>query len=473
MLSIAMWTVALVAVLGLIAGLRQQRGNWNGSAVLVFVMAWVLNAPSLIASLTGYVIIRYEAAVQSNVRRLFGADDQIKNYLVLALALLAGCLAYRAVRRGRAPLHGVAVVALALCVTANLSNPNSGEPIFSSGAAALVAVFIAAAVLPKGPEAYLGAATFGVTFTAASALMAVLKPEMGTYDCRQDKCGPLDTLIPGVAESENALALALVVALPFVYLAFRGRVRFTLTACVSLMIYLSGNRTSLAAVAIVIALILVLKPGAATREAGRNVIAYCSIAALALVGLVLPHMSFVTPTTFTTRGYLWELGLRIVNQEAPWTGMGAAGWQHLFDRGLIARPSIYSAHNQWVDVQYAGGFLGLALFCWWLALIVRGGRSDPRALALILAPALAIGLTERAWAFGIPDWLTWSVLATMLAVGGTMRTEAVLLTDDLKPGGAVRAGHRSVGDALDGVRRRGALDHSMIPHGREVCRRAP
>ncbi|MBJ7357263.1 O-antigen ligase family protein [Nocardioides sp.] len=427
MLTAAMWTLAAISTVGLIAGLRQQQSRWNVTAVFVLAFAWVVNAPSFIGAITGRFVIRYDPTVQADVRLLLDANTTVRNYLLAAITALAVGLILWALPR-RPEIRSTGLLALALCLLTNISNAGIGLPVVTPGSICLVAVLVATMLLPRGRTMWLGPAVFGVTMVIASAVLAAVDPARATYLCRTDKCGPLGVLITGVTQSENALALALALSFPFVYLAFTGRVRLVLTTCVLTMIYLSGNRTALVAVVPALLLIPLLRPANETRYPAGETFGRLFIGALAVIGLALPFAPWIDQNSFTTRGYLWTVALERLSNE-PWLGFGASGWARLVQEGAIGQAAIYSAHNQWIDVLYAGGIVGLALFALWLYFLVREGRTEVRVLTFVLAPALAAGITERPWSFGLPDWLTWSVLAVMLTAGRDESTAAA----DLEP----------------------------------------
>ena len=106
-------------------------------------------------------------------------------------------------------------------------------------------------------------------------------------------------------------------------------------------------------------------------------------------------------------------------------GNGAIGWQHIRQAGLIDFSATYSVHNQWLQVMYGGGLVGLGLLIAALALLVKQAGAQYRpVVGCVLAPVLCLAITERPWAIDYLDWLIWALPGALLcvprtSVGGT------------------------------------------------------
>jgi O-antigen ligase len=231
------------------------------------------------------------------------------------------------------------------------------------------------------------------------------------------KCGPLGVLYPGAAESENALGLILALATPFVYLAFEGRARIWLTGYIVFMAIMTGSRTSQVAVVATVVLLVLVRPSLERTDdirRGRRTVGW-AVGASCFVGVVAPF--WVTdPGSLTQRGYVWSVA-RHAWDAAPWFGNGSKAWSTLADTGVISPAAVYSAHNELLDTLFVAGLCGAIVFMAFLVFLLRSPEPGRRtALYAIVLPALIAGVTERPWSFSGIDWLSWSLLAAVLAV---------------------------------------------------------
>lgn len=456
---------ALVGALLLLAAIRQHRDTWDLSATFVFVIGWVVNSASVLALTSGHYVERFDPAQQTTVRELVGGDGRFYTFAIVAGGAFAGFVLLRRLPF-RPRLHASALVALVISVLANLSNTFSELPVVTLGAVFMALVLLTAAFLPTGEGARLGAAVFGLSMSTASMAFTAYNPDSATRPCTLAKCGPLDVLVNGLTVSENALALVMALALPFMVLAFRGRLRLFAVLHTVGVVWVTGSRTSLVAVAVTLLAVLVFRPTAGPRPRSRDTVARTAIVCTAAVAFLLPRYT-VDNQAFSLRGYLWDLAQARVGEESPWFGLGSQAWSHLAtDTSLIHAGAIYSPHNQWLELQYALGWLGVVLLVVWLVALVRENRDDVRQLAVVLIPALVIGATERAWSFGLPDWLVWALVALILMKGsGQDLGVHEPLVADARGVGDRRRQVRLAGDplALDGrldSPRRGA-DHAV------------
>jgi len=182
------------------------------------------------------------------------------------------------------------------------------------------------------------------------------------------------------------------------------------------MVLATGSRSSLFAVAATLLVLVALRP-TFDRPLGPESATTVRVLALigVLVGAVLPFMSF-DATSFTGRVGLWELAKQQL-AESPWVGLGGKAWSANLDSGLITADQAYAVHNQWLDVGYATGMLGVALFLILWIVAVRSGGSPTSALGLvILIPVIYLGVFERPITFTSLDVFTWIFPALFLAL---------------------------------------------------------
>lgn len=444
-LPLAMAGSAVVGAALLLHLFRHHRHEWNLTATFIFAVGWAVNSASVLALWYGSYAMTTDPTTGFPVRTLQTTGTALYGYAIAAGVV--GCLlvTLMALSRGAPRWAGtscrprgggnvVSLIALVLCVWLALVDPS-----LSVGTVFIVAAFAAAVVLKPGRGAWLGAAAFTLSLMVASSVFTLARPFDGARPCLGvSKCGPLDALVQGVTFSENALALAAALGLPFVYLAFEGRWRFAALGYGFVFIWLTGSRTSLFALGALLLVLLLVRPGSEPTPT-RRVAARCAIGVGIALSAVVPFTPWVDAESFSLRGHLWEIATAAW-ADSPWFGYGAGGWGKLYtERGLIEAGAIYSPHNQWLEVTFAGGLVGITLFAWWLITAVRAGRSNIQRTALILVPALVVGITERPWSFGLPDWLTWALLA-------------VCLGQDLGVHEPLVSGARGVGDAGREVR---------------------
>lgn len=410
MLSATMLAMSAVGIVVLAAGLRQQKTHWNLTASYVLGVGLVVNSAAAIAIYQGRYAIVYDPFEGYNVRVLRTAESPLFGYAIAAATVLSlMVLAYRLAQRQ--PLRAPALLAAALSAVMTLANDWAGSlPSASIGSAFMLAVLLGASTLTPGKGAWLGAATLMLVIAIASGLFTAWRPDDGARPCGLDKCGQLDVLIQGLTSSENAFALLIALALPFAWYAFDGAVRTWALLYGLVWLALIGSRTSLVACGAFLLLLLALRFRATAHTA-----AHAALGVGVIVSLTLPWLSFIEPDTFSLRGTVWALARQRV-QDAWLLGYGADDWPKLVEQGYIPSGAVYSPHNQWLEVAYAAGLVGVVVFTFWLRAIIRAGAADDiRRTAVLLFPALVVGTTERAWSFGLPDWLTWALVAICLA----------------------------------------------------------
>jgi O-antigen ligase len=280
----------------------------------------------------------------------------------------------------------------------------------------LLAMLLAISVAQPGRPAFLGAAAVCLTYAFLSALQASVHPTYAFRTCRSDKCGPGGVLYSGAFSNENVLGLVLALSIPFVWLALR-RARIIVIGYVTAMVLLTGSRTALLAAAAALLALVVLRPspqraGTVAAAPVRQIQAIFGVAVIALLGAILPLLASVT-SGIGDRTYFWRIALDGIGR-SPLIGNGGAAWPRLYQSGEIPISASYSPHNQWLDVLYASGFIGLAVFVGLLCHLLLRTAYLVTAAATILIPVLAASILERPWSFAINDVLTFTLLAALL-----------------------------------------------------------
>lgn len=262
------WATAFMAIVALVsagavwAQRDTVRAEWTDATSFVLIVGWATIAGYSVGILTGETQLDHVDGMEVLSYGPFAGQ-------LLQLALPVACASsavfiLRAFHRREASLAPAGLLALAVWVLGALNNATSGQPVVSWGLLTTGVVLAAATLLEPGRGAILGAGLLGVSVAVASGLAGFLNWSVATRACRFDKCGPLGVLFRGVTGNENALAMLLAMSLPFVLLTFRGRARLLLPAFLAGMVWVTGSRSSWAAVAAVLAVAAVCRP----REVG-------------------------------------------------------------------------------------------------------------------------------------------------------------------------------------------------------------
>ncbi|MFF4039590.1 O-antigen ligase family protein [Streptomyces sp. NPDC001816] len=415
-----------VGTLCLITALHSavRAGDWNITAVFIIALGWLMNLPDLALAWSGKA--SFVTDVFGNKLLLHAVANpyfSALRWMLIVIILLTVALAFwRGVSTKWRGIHYITVSALLLHIAIVFSTGLNHGKMFSAAQMGLAAALVVCAVLPTGRGAPLGAGVFGVTLAIFSGLAAAVRPEWAVEPCRDDKCGPLGFLYRGVLGHENALGITLALALPYVYLGFRGKVRFVLTLYVAGMAALTGSRTALIAVTVTILALTILQPRHGTSADWWRLRAAWAIVASGLVtGFVLPMMESYSHT-YTGRGYLWSVAYQKVDS-APVIGFGRDALLGLSQEHI--NPLIYSIHNQLLDTRFMAGWIGFLLFLGILAAMVQNAAGSQRvAMLTVLTAPIYIGITERPWSLAELNGLTFSLLAAILCSAEAMEGRA-------------------------------------------------
>ncbi len=409
---------ALVALGLLVPAVKRARaaGDLDASTALTLALGWVVSLPIVIVAFSGGLVRRLDTARE--LVPVLPSWYEPAAYLSLALVLaLAMVLLVRRLisETRRVTIHTAGLIAIVLWAVAWLASGLNGGPVLSLSGVTLLGCLVAATVLPRGRGACVGAGLFGVTLAAASGLLAAMRFDVASVACRDDCV--LGAALTGVFANENLLATALVAALPFVYLGFRGRTRWWLVGYVAGMAVATGSRGAILTVVILLAALLVVRPRLdADRPApARTAFAGLVLAAALLASVYIVQNDWTSSTqSLDDRPALWTVASEY-RQEAPLFGYGPEKWETLYyETGEIPRSAQHSAHNQWVDVVFNAGWIGAALLAGMMvAMLWSAGPARP-AVLIVLATVLMIGTTERAWLIGAADFVSFSLIALIL-----------------------------------------------------------
>lgn len=82
--------------------------------------------------------------------------------------------------------------------------------------------------------------------------------------------------------------------------------------------------------------------------------------------------------------------------------------------GALGNAAAHSPHNQSLDIHFTAGPVRILLFLVLQLSLITRTRGNLSVLCLVLIPVWANGITERPWAVGSSDFLTFSYLAALL-----------------------------------------------------------
>jgi O-antigen ligase len=354
-------------------------------------------------------------------------------YLIMVLSVLLVAVAsttlLQAVRRKVAfnVFNPAAVLALALVVISCLSTIINGDNPIRPATAVFVVVVAACTVAPRGVGIHVGIGTCCVIAAIASGFAIAVHKDFSVVPCVGDKCGILDFNFRGIFHHENAFAMFLALAMPFVYIAFASWEGPLLAAYLLGLILLAGSRTSSAAAVLTFVVLILVRPN--IRRAAwapvRTVLLYLLLALAFVVGLALPF--FTNDATFLNdRGHMWMLARDQLSDPPTFAiGTGMLGWQHVRDSALVHISSGYAVHNQWLHVLYTTGLVGLLLFvAVMVVLIWRAGRTYSLVIGCVLLPVFVLAVTERPWPIDSADWVMWVVPGALLSYPAAKRLSA-------------------------------------------------
>ena len=432
---------ALLALGLLIPSLKRARtaGDLDSSTALTLGMGWLISLPVVLAVISGDLVRRPDVFGEL-VLILPGWYLGATRFAMVLAAALAVLLALRQVTSARVPVHVAALFAVLLWTIAHLASGLHGERLISLAGVVLLVCLMAATVLPGGRGACLGAGIFGVTLAITSGALAVFRYDDVFVPCRE-QCTVLGASLTGALPNENLLAVALTAAIPFAYLGFRGAARYWFIFYLAAMAIATTSRTAIVASVLIVTALLIVRPHI---DAARVTFGRAAVAGVLLVGALFASV-YVTqhdwnPSELTDRPHLWEVATAYLH-ESPAFGYGPEKWTELYRSSEIPRAAQRSAHNQWMDVLFVAGWVGAALFVSMLAAVLWWSGHARPGVMVALATILMIGTTEGMWAIGTLDWVSFSLVALILA-GSPKET----VTSDT--GAGARASSRSFMPAL-------------------------
>lgn len=433
-------TVLIIGILTLLSlipwaiALRRARvfGDWDLTSTLVLLIGVLANLPA-----TAYTIVTGRAEHLDPLgNTVIGFPGWVNRIGVIANGLmLLVCVLFIAGRllAGRARVNVAPLIATVIVLALAASDALHGQPLWTPRQLTLLAVLLAASVARPGRSALLGGAAVVMVYSVLGGIESFVEPATVVRACRSDNpCGELGILYAGVFPNENIFSLLVVASIPFVWLGLRGWVRVPLVFYLAFVAVATGSfLASVTAIATVVLLALLRprlpdQPDPAPKASGapgRFLLAGAVLAGVTAVGLALP----LRPAHFGDLGLraaIWDLA-KDEWTRSPLLGHGGKAWSAKYQSGEIPAAVSPSLHNQWIDMLYGGGAVGLLLFAVLLAyLLFRGGARGFPAAACVLLPVLLASMLERPWSFGLSNSMTFAlVTATLLPVVARAQAE--------------------------------------------------
>jgi hypothetical protein len=405
--------LAALAVPVSIAGFREiwrQREYFDSGFWLVLGSAVVINVAAPVAKLSGN-FTRWRSDLGGESIEYTGLASVLASTSHGALFFLASCfvLFLLAKQGAAARIRPGTVPIILMLLLSMLASGAHSYGTFNAKVFVLAVLVVAAGLAQGGRGAQLAVTAVGLSVAALSAIVAIVAPGSAIAGCVR-KCGAFSSVFSGVLLNENQLGMLIVCCIPFAATALVGKIRWWTIGLFASVILASGSRSSMLTLAVVLIVLLIVRPTAPHPE-GRYVHAAAAVSAVGLVCILVPMVN-KDPTSFTNRGYLWQVAIERF-WSSPVVGRGWADWSHAF---IVFRGAEYGPHNQWLHILNIGGLAGAVLFVVFTTrLLGGGGRKHAALVGTVLVAAIASGITENPLSFGAIEWMSWMFPAMLLA----------------------------------------------------------
>lgn len=402
----AMVISALVAMVFAWRGRKSlQPGDVTSSTWLLAAAVILPSLGNAVGVLTDTRTIGYHPRTFERVVTLVGPAQAALTYASPALLAIA-VVAFLRHAKGGAGVNGPAVFYLLAVAFAAIADKTP----FTGSQWTFLGVLAAAMFAPSGRSARLGVAWGLVAYMVASGVAAAFRPEESLPLCTDPAVCGTAFIATGVADNGNAFGLLLALGVP--YLLF-GLPMYGLPVAMAAvaMVWLSSSDTGQIASTVLTICYLIARPD---RDGNpRRAVLLPALATMGAAGVAVAVTQISLPSdTFNNRPPLWAIARGAIDEQL-WFGNGPYAWQTLADKGVVFNAGRYSTHNQFLEFLFVGGLVGLGLGAAFIAaLVARGGRP----VWWFLLPPVVLSVTERPWAIGVIDWLSWSVPALILAV---------------------------------------------------------
>ena len=432
---------SVVAAIALGFGIRRtvrNRDQWSGGALLgALIVILTFSFVQLLATYTdSWVKI---TDVYRNVSYAVPAWGQACLRVIMIPTAIGGItLLITGLRRRGAQINVPAVLLVIVLLISMASALRLGDLPLQAFSLVYLCILLACICAPRGLGVHLGIATVCMLAAVASGFAMVLHGDFSVIECVAGrKCGLLGFNFRGVLDNENALAIYLALAMPFVYIGFRGWEGVVMAAYVTFLVLVTGSRSGTLTAVVTFAALVLMRPDIRhpTRAPIRSKLMATALLGALIAGLLLPL--FITrPDALSGRAYLWQIArAELADPAVFFSGAGMFGWGRLHEIGLVDSSAVYSVHNQWLHVFFSTGIIGLACFLAAIAILLWQAHKQGYFLvaACVLVPFFILAATERPWPIDTADWLTWAVPGALLCFPLGRKTPPGLSDTDVGP----------------------------------------
>jgi O-antigen ligase len=195
-------------------------------------------------------------------------------------------------------------------------------------------------------------------FAVLNLALALVLPSKGLFTSSVGELiAPDKQILPwgilvGIFTNGNLLGVFLVLALPAVALIRQPMHRVWIVALVAFCLVWTSSRSSLAALAAVLAVFLLL---AVLRATGRGAASAAVLLVAAALVVALP-LATRTNDAFTNRGYIWRTSLGNWALQ-PWVGLGSKWYDQIGQYANALPGTAFHGHNLFVHALVTGGVI--------------------------------------------------------------------------------------------------------------------
>ncbi|BAH56180.1 hypothetical membrane protein (plasmid) [Rhodococcus opacus B4] len=413
--------VSVIALFVVARQLRQRHLIWDAGTVFILVLGWAALIPVVLNKLSDGVMHSWNYWGEL-VEVPIPVDPRVQSalqYVIIGASLL---LLWRSVRDAdtwRISLFGIAVMGTSFVAMA--VDTSAYDSIIKGQPMVLLVVLVAASfATPSREGAITGGALFTISVCATGAFLGLYAPDKVFMPCT-DKCSLAGELYMAATPHSNTLGLITAIGIPFVWLAFKGPIRFWMLVYIGANLVVTGSRTSMFAAAATLVVLALTNP---THTGGSIVGRHRAFLTLGVVtstavAMILPFTG-QSDSFATGRGYLWRIAVEQF-EHTPFFGAGLTAWDRFYEAGEFGAAAAYSTHNQWLELLLLAGVAGAVVFALGWAILVFGGDESRKFTVLpVLLTVALLSSTERPLSIGLINTMTW-VLVALVALSSEGR----------------------------------------------------
>lgn len=205
-------------------------------------------------------------------------------------------------------------------------------------------------------------------------------------DCRLDKCLVFSQSIDNrYGGNSLGLTIALISILSLFFIQSIWRLLLTIVID-TIVLFIPGSRTAIVGYLFVSTCFIILYTTRSPKM--RRYFAY-TLMLIAFIISLFPIFGSYGESSFTRRGILWKVALRLVSEQSV-IGYGPSFWS--YQKGSGGFDANYGTHNIWLDYLVGFGIVGTFLLFLTVLLILR--NSNREVGILLTSTLLVMGTTE-------------------------------------------------------------------------------